>query len=169
MSVPGVERDSQPEAHSSTGACGNSSGGRISGPRRHASALAGDKEGVSCPLQRIKSAPNTSLTTAATPNIQHRYSSAPEDACHERAKSMVAVPEYSGDRQVRRTTAVVMKLPTEEDFRRLDALLAKREADFTAADCEELQRLAPLLVDPEYQEYRWAHIDAPSAERHTEH
>lgn len=49
-----------------------------------------------------------------------------------------------------------------EDFTRLDELLTKNEADFTAVDTEDLERLAPLLVDPAYQEHRWALMEAAS-------
>jgi hypothetical protein len=52
----------------------------------------------------------------------------------------------------------------KDHFARLDELLAKDEADFRAADSEDLERLAPLPVDPAYQEDRWALIDAVTLE-----
>lgn len=50
------------------------------------------------------------------------------------------------------------------EFLRLDELLAKDEAAFTAADSADLERLAYLLADPAYQEYRWALIETSSAD-----
>lgn len=52
------------------------------------------------------------------------------------------------------------------DFLRLDELLLKDEATFTADDHKDLERLAPLLADPEYQAYRWAIIAAAAATNH---
>lgn len=48
----------------------------------------------------------------------------------------------------------------KQDFERLDELLIKDEDDFTTAETEEFERLAPLLVDPAYQEHRLALIAA---------
>ncbi len=51
----------------------------------------------------------------------------------------------------------------KEDFARLDELLAKDEAAFTAADSADLERLAHLLADPAYQEYRYALVESSTA------
>jgi hypothetical protein len=51
-----------------------------------------------------------------------------------------------------------------KDFERLDELMAKDEADFTAEETADMERLSPLLADPEYQKYRCALIEAAEAE-----
>ena len=51
------------------------------------------------------------------------------------------------------------------EFLRLDELLAKDGAAFTAADSADLERLAPLPVDPAYQEYQSAVIESSLIEQ----